>query len=196
MFHKRIFYSGIGLTIVLLLFLMLPLWLRNVDHPLTARAAIDVCAYLSDAARDTLPEPPVNVAPGFPGGRDTGEPVCHAELPTSSTSDAAVPNVWVVVTTERMLSAEGRPQRTDRFVDRWLAEARVSGTEVTPLKGPWRRGAVLRDSARPGKLGLLADDAGVVVWVNGQGVEYPAFVAFAEAVTRGLRAKPAGKGRS
>lgn len=34
---------------------------------------------------------------------------------------------------------------------------------------------------------------GDVVWVSAQSVEYPAFVAFAEAVTRGLRAKPAGK---
>ena len=195
MFDKRIFYSGIGLAIVLLLFLLLPLWLRNVDHPLTALAAVDVCAYLNDAVRGTLPEPPVSVAPGYPGEQDADKSVCHAELPESSVSDAPAPLVWVAVTTERMLSAGGRPQRTDRVVDVWLAESRASGSEVTPVKGPWRRGAVLREPGRPGKISLLADDAGVVVWVNAQGVDYPAFVAFAEAVTRALRAKPAGKGR-
>ena len=43
----------------------------------------------------------------------------------------------------------------------------------------------------PGKLSLLADDAGIVLWVNGQGIDQTAFVAFSEAITRGLRDKPA-----
>ena len=40
---KRIFYSGIGLSIVLLIFMVVPKWLRNVDHPLTALNKVDVC---------------------------------------------------------------------------------------------------------------------------------------------------------
>jgi hypothetical protein len=188
---KRIFYSGIGLATVLLLFLVLPLWLRNVDHPLAVQASIDVCAYFSDAVLDTLPQRPAAVARGYPGEKDASKPVCHADLPRARASDARAPNVWVGVTTERMLSAGGRPQRTDRYVETWLTEARMSGGEVTPVTGPWRRGAVIRESGHPEKLGLLADDAGVVIYVNGQGIEDPAFLAFAEALARGLRAKPA-----
>jgi hypothetical protein len=137
----------------------------------------------------------VKMAPGYPGEAAASRTACQLELPAPS-DDEAGPKVWVSVMTERMLSATGgRPQRTDRTVDVWLAESGVSGSEVTPVKGPWRRGAVLTERGRPGQLSLLADDAGVVVWVNGQDVEYAAFVAFAEAVTRSLRAKPAGKGR-
>jgi len=189
---KRIFYSGIGLAVVLLMFMVVPKWLRNVDHPLTALNTVDVCAYLSEAARATLPQPPVKVERGFPGEKDTGQPVCHAMLSASSSRDA--PNVVVGVTTERMLTFEGRRQPVDRYVDTWLRESTASGNEVTPLKGPWRRAAVIREKARPANLSLLADDAGVAVLVTAQSVEYPAFVAFAEAVTKGLRAKPPGTG--
>lgn len=53
---KRIILGGIGLAIVLLAFLAVPmLWLRNVDHALTASAAVDVCAYLTDTGLTTLP---------------------------------------------------------------------------------------------------------------------------------------------
>ena len=189
---KRIFYSGIGLAIVLLIFMVVPKWLRNVDHPLTALNTVDVCAYLSEAARATLPEP-IKVERGFPGEKDTGQPVCHAVL-GSSPRDASPPNVVVGVTTERMLTFEGRRQPVDRYVDTWLRESTASGSEVTPLKGPWRRAAVIREKARPANLSLLADDGGVAVLVTAQNVEYPVFVAFAETVTKGLRAKPPGKG--
>jgi len=134
---KRIFYSGIGLAIVLLIFMVVPKWLRNVDHPLTALNTVDVCAYLTDAARATLPEP-IKVERGFPGEKDTGQPVCHAVL-GSSPRDPSAPNVVVGVTTERMLTFEGRRQPVDRYVDTWLRESTASGSEVTPLKGPWRR---------------------------------------------------------
>src|SRR5438094_9619089 len=145
---KRIFYSGIGLSIVLLMLLVVPKWLRGVDHPLTSAAAVDVCAYMSDAAHNTLPEP-IKVLRGYPGEKDTGKPVCHALLPAPSSRDVPAPNVVVAVTTERMTTFEGRTQRTDRFVDTWLAESKASGSEVTPLQGPWRRAAVIRDKVRP-----------------------------------------------
>ena len=69
-----------------------------------------------------------------------------------------------MVTTERMLNTPGqRPVRTDRFVDTWIKESGASGSDVTPLQGPWRRGAVIRDQGHPERVSLLADDAGVVV---------------------------------
>ena len=67
MLFKRIFLGGIGLAIVWLIFLTVPLWLRNVDHPLTANGAVDVCAYLSDTVLATLPQTPEAVARGVPG---------------------------------------------------------------------------------------------------------------------------------
>lgn len=190
MFGKGIFYGGIGIAIVGLLFLVVPLWLRNVDHPLTADAAVDVCAYVSDAVIGTLPRAPATIERGVPGESDPGKPACRLELPAADDAEESS-NVWVMVTTERMLNTgQHRPLRTDRFVDTWLKESAVSGSEVTPVQGPWRRGAVIRDQGHPERLGLLADDAGVVVWVNAEGIEYPAFTAFAEAITRGLRGKP------
>ena len=94
-----------------------------------------------------------------------------------------------------MLTFEGRRQPVDRYVDTWLRESTASGSEVTPLKGPWRRAGVIREKARPAKLSLLADDGGVAVLVMAQNVEYPVFVTFAEAVTKGLRAPPGKGGR-
>ena len=191
MFGKGIFYGGIGIAIVGLLFLVLPMWLRNVDHPLTAHAALDVCAYMSDdAVIGTLPRKPETIARGLPGKSDPAEPACRLALPPASDDDESPPSIWVAVTTERMLNVGHRPVRTDRFVDTWLKESAVSGSDVTPVQGPWRRGAVIRDPGHPERLSLLADDAGGVVWVNAEGIEYPAFTAFAEAITRGLRGKP------
>jgi hypothetical protein len=190
MLFKQIFLGGIGLAIVLLIFLTVPLWLRNVDHPLTANAAVDVCAYLSDTVLATLPQVPEAVARGVPGEPDTRMSACHVVLPSSSGSATRAPGIWVAVETERMLTVDRRPTRTDRVVDTWLKESGASGSEVTPVKGPWRRAAVIHNSMRPGELSLLADDAGVVVWVNGQGIDQTALVAFSEAITRGLREKP------
>lgn len=194
MLGKRILYGGIGIAIVWLAFLVVPIWLRGVDHPLQARDRVDVCAYLTAEVLASLPPSPLAPAPGVPGEEDTGKPACRVEWPAGD--DGAARGVWVMVTTERMLTADRRPVRTDRFVETWLAEARASGTEVTPVKGPWRRGALLREPRRPDRLGLLADDAGVVVWINGQGIDEPAFVAFAEALGPRLRAKPPPAGAS
>src|SRR5258706_1115021 len=119
MLDKRIFYSGIGLAIVLLLFMVLPLWLRNVNvnHPLTAQASIDVCAYLDEKVQDTLSERPVATVRAYPGEKEEGKPICRFDLPPASARDAGVHNVWVRVSTERMMTSEGSPQRTDRVVD-------------------------------------------------------------------------------
>jgi len=188
---KRILLGGIGLAIVWLVFLTVPLWLRNVDHPLAANAAVDVCAYLGDTVLATLPRRPESIARGVPGDPDAGKPACHVVLPAASGSATETPDLVVMVSTERMLTVDRRPQRTDRVVDTWLKESGASGSEVTPVKGPWRRAAVIQEPMRPGKLGLLADDAGIVVWIMGQDVDPAAFVAFGEAVTRALRGKPA-----
>jgi hypothetical protein len=194
MLFKRILLGGIGLAIVLLAFLWLPLWLRNVDHPLSASAAVDVCSYLTDGVLVTLPRLPETVARGMPGDPDTSKPACRLLLPAAQRT-APAPNLWVAVTTERMLNGGGgRPQRTDRFVDTWLKESEASGSTVTPVKGPWRRAAVIRDGLHVGKLGVLADDAGVVVWVNSEGVDEPVLVAFSEAITRSLRGQPTPAG--
>jgi len=191
MLFKRILLGGIGLAIVLLAFLWLPLWLRNVDHPLSASAAVDVCAYLTDTVLVTLPRLPDKVTRGMPGNPDASKAACQVLLPAPERM-APAPNVWVAVTTERMLNGGGgRPQRTDRFVDTWLKETEVSGSAVTPLQGPWRRAAVIRDGLHVGKLGVLADDAGVVVWVNSEGIDESVLIAFSEALTRSLRGKPA-----
>jgi hypothetical protein len=152
---KQIFLGGIGLAIVLLMFLVVPLWLRNVDHPLTANAAVDVCAYLSDTVLATLPQMPATVERGLPGEPDTGKPACHVVLPSPSGSATRAPGIWVMVETERMLTVDRRPQRTDRFVDTWLKESDASGSEVTPVKGPWRRAAVIHDSMRHSRRALL-----------------------------------------
>jgi hypothetical protein len=191
MLFKRILLGGIGLAIVWLVFLTVPLWLRNVDHPLAANAAVDVCAYLGDTVLVTLPRRPESIVRGAPGDPDTGKPACQVVLPPASGRATETPNIVVMVSTERMLTADRRPVRTDRFVDTWLKESGASGSEVTPVKGPWRRAAVIQEPMRPGKLGLLADDAGVALWVTGQDIDAAAFVAFCEAVTRALRGKPA-----
>ena len=183
---KRIFYSGIGLSIVLLIFMVVPKWLRNVDHPLTALNKVDVCPYLSDAARATLPEP-IKVDRGFPGEKDTGQPVCHAVL-GSSPRDPSAPNVVVGVTTERMLTFEGRRQPVDRYVDTWLRESTASGGEVTPLRV---HGAGPRHSREADRKTFPAGGRRRRR-LNGTRRQYPVFVAFAEAVTRVARS--AGKG--
>jgi hypothetical protein len=112
--------------------------------------------------RATLPEP-IKVDRGFPGEKDTGQPVCHAVL-GSSPRDPSAPNVVVGVTTERMLTFEGRRQAVDRYVDTWLRESTASGSEVTPLKGPWRRAGVIREKARPAKLSCWRTTAALPCW--------------------------------
>jgi hypothetical protein len=189
MLVKRIFLGGIGLALAWLVLLTVPMWLRSVDHPLTANATVDVCAYLSDTVLAALPQAPEVVARGVPGEPNTRMSACHVILPSSSGGPSRAPGIWVAVETERMLTVDRRPQRTDRVVDTWLQESGASGSIVTPVKGPWRRAAIIQDPMHPGKLSLLADDAGVVVWVNGQGIDQTVFVAFAGAITRGLRRK-------
>jgi hypothetical protein len=184
---NRILLGGIGIVLAGLLFLALPMWLRNVDHPLTAAAAVDVCSYMSDAVLGTLAQSPTDVARGVPGEPDDGKPACHVDLSPLERGEAR--GVWAMVTTERMLSTGGRPQRTDRFVEVWLKESAAAGNDVTPVEGPWRRAALIRDRLHPQRLSLLADDAGAVVWVNGRGIENAALVAFAAEITRALRSK-------
>jgi len=197
---KRILYGGIGIAIVWAMFLAVPLWLRNVNHPLmTANDAVDLCAYMSGAVLATLPRAPEKIAAGIPNEPSAQiKPVCSAELPAQSRDDKRGPYIWFAVTSERMLNVGGggRPARTDKFVDTWLKESAVSGSDVTPLKGPWRRGAVIRERHHPNKLSLLADDAGVVLWINSQDIEEAAFVAFSEAIAKALRAKPPVKTKS
>jgi len=194
---KRILYGGIGIAIVWLMFLTVPLWLRNVNHPLTANAVIDACAYFTDAVLATLPRPPEKISAGIPGEPQTSfKGACSAELPPESRVDKRKYYVWVAVTSERMLGGDRQPVRTDKFVDLSLKESAVSGSDVTPLKGPWRRGALIIERGRPNKLSLLADDAGVVLWINAQDIEEPAFVAFSEAIAKALRAKPPIKAKS
>ena len=194
MLFKRILYGGIGIAIVWLLFLTVPLWLRNVDHPLKAVAPVDVCAHFKEWVLATLPRPPETIDPRIPGeAASPAMAVCSAELPPISRDDERKPYVWVSVTSERMMNAGGRPARTDRFVDTWLKESAASGSEVTPRKGPWQRGALIKDKARPRKLSLLADDAGVVLWINAQDIDEPAFIAFSEAIANALRGRPPPK---
>jgi len=195
---KRILLGGIGLAIVWLSFLTVPLWLRNVDHPLMASQVVDVCTYLDDAVLKTLPDPPDKVSRGILGNPDKSQPACTLEweLPDWKPRSAKAPNLWVGVTTERMLNSfGGRPQRTDKYVDTWLKEAAASGSEVSPLKGAWRRGALMHDSMHKDRISVLADDAGVAVLVVSQGIDEESIVAFSEAITKALKAKrpPAAK---
>jgi hypothetical protein len=189
---KRILYGGIGIAIVWLVFLAVPLmWLRDVDHPLMAQAAVDVCSYMSDPVLAKLPKLPDAVKRGVPGEKDTGKPACSLEWPEPK-DGTGTPSLWAMVTTERMLNAGGggRPARTDKFTDTWLRESAASGYEVTEIKGPWRRAALMRMKLKPEEVSLLADDAGLVVWINGRGIDDAPFVAFSEAFTKGLRDKP------
>src|SRR5262245_28771144 len=179
------------------MFLAVPMmWLRNVDHPLMANATVDVCAYMNDAGLATLPRPPKSIAPRIPGEGASTMQVCGVELSPASALDERTSNVWVAVTPERLLTYDRRPGRTDKFVDTWLKESAASGSEVTPLKGPWRRGAIIRERHRTNRISLLADDAGVVLWINAQDIDEPAFVAFSEAIAKALRVKLPAKGKS
>ena len=192
MLFKRILYGGIGIAIVWLVFLVVPLmWLRDVDHPLMAQAAVDVCAYISDAILAKLPELPETVTRGMPGDKDTSKPACSLEWPELK-DGAKGPRLWAGVTTERMLNTPGggRPMRTDKFADTWLRESAASGYEVTEIKGPWRRAGLMHMKGKPDAASLLAEDSGLVVYIDSHGIEDAPFVAFSEAFTKGLRGKP------
>jgi hypothetical protein len=184
---KRILYGGIGIAVVWLIFISLPvMWLRNVNHPLLAVDPVDVCAYFNEAVLATLPRAPEKIAPQIPDEpTNPMKSMCGAVLPPESRTDPRNPFIWASVSSERSL----RRMRTDAFVDTWLKESAASGNDVTPLKGPWRRGALIKERGRPGRITLLADDAGVVLWINARDIDEPAFVAFAEAMALNLRGK-------
>jgi len=182
--NSAYYFGGIGLIFVLAAFLVIPLWTRNANHPLSGRTAIDVCGLLEDAMLMKLPEPPVKRQSQFPGQVGTAPAVCFAELPAA---DGAPRFVQVAVTTQRMLSAEGRAAKTDRFVETWLAEAEVDGAELEPVAGPWRRAALVRERRGQRKLDLLADDAGVVLWISSRGLDRQSVLSLAEAAARRLR---------
>ena len=184
------YYGGIGLALVLAVILALPLWLANANHPLAARTAVDVCAMLEDTLLVALPEPPAKVERRVPGFADAGSAAsCYAELPGPSGTAPGARHAWVAVTTQRMLSTDGRAAHTDRFVETWLAEAQADGTSVEQLAGPWRHAALLRGPRNERRIDLLAHDAGVVLWFSGQGIGRDSLVAFATAATRRLRVK-------
>ena len=192
MLFKRILYGGIGIAIVWLVFLVVPLmWLRDVDHPLLAQAAVDVCAYMSDPILVKLPEMPETIKRGMPDEADTSKPACSLQWPKPHDGGPA-PRLWAGVTTERMLNTPGggRPARTDKFADTWLRESAASGYEVTEIKGPWRRAGLMHMKGKPDAVSLLVEDSGLVVYIDGRGIDDAPFVAFSEALTKGLRGKP------
>jgi hypothetical protein len=187
-FFTRYHYGGIGLAIVLTIILGLPVWFRNASHPLAGSVAVDVCRLLDDAVLAPLPARPERVGAQIPGFADANAS-CYVELPPGAGGERDVRDVWVGLITLRMLSPEGRPGRTDRFVDTWLAEVKVSGSNVEPVAGPWRRGALIRGPGDAGRTELLVDDAGLVLRVGGRGLPSDTLVAFGAAVARRLRAR-------
>lgn len=179
---------GIGLAAVLLILLGMPLWQGWRAHPLASAVDVDVCALLRDGAMRELLEAPTNITSGMPGVAPSPQtdPACHLEL----AGDDALATRFVTVTliTEAGLARHGGRQRSERFVETWLAEAAASGTSVRELSGSWRRGAWMDASGRsPAVAQLLLDDDGVVWWIRSAGVAQARLAAFASAAANSAR---------
>jgi hypothetical protein len=187
---SRLYYGGFGLLVVALGLLLLPRWMSSGDHPLVGLTDVDVCAKLGDLMRTGLPETPVQVETGIRGQKQSGMDICYAELPGADGAAAHERYVWVSVTTQRQLSkGAGRGVATDRYVDTWLSEVKASGSTVTPVKGAWRRGALIHPPGSGRGAEVLVDDAGVMLLVKGVGVADNALVALADAAARRLRGR-------
>jgi hypothetical protein len=187
---SRLYYGGFGLLVVALGLLLLPKWMSSGDHPLVGLTDVDVCAKLGDLMRTGLPETPVQVETGIRGQKQPGMDVCYAELPGAGGAAAHERYVWVSVTTQRQLSkGAGRAVGTDRYVDTWLSEVKASGSTVTPVKGAWRRAALIHPPGSGQGAEVLVDDAGVMLLVKGAGVADGTLVAFADAAARRLRGR-------
>ena len=185
---NRVHLGGIGLAVALLAFMVIPLMLRNANHPLSGNTTVDVCALLQGSALEALGETPVAVEARLPGEKVDGKPVCTAELAIARTGDPPrFASVWIA--TQRMMATEGRPVATDRVVETWLKESKASGSTVSPVKGKWRNAGLIGNPRDERKLTLLIDDAGVMINITGEGVPRDAMLAFGEAATRSLRGK-------
>src|SRR4051812_12592671 len=184
----RYHLGGIGIVIALFIFLLLPLMTRNANHPLSGETKLDLCQVLGDDVFARMPETPVRVEGRLPNEKDEGKPVCTAYFPVERRGDPSR-FVWVWVQTQRMMVFEGRAPPTDRVVETWITESKVSGSDIARVKGPWRSAAFITEPLRPGQIGLLVDDAGVMLNIHAQGLERDAVMTFGDAVARKLRAR-------
>lgn len=179
---------GVGLAALLLILLGMPLWQGWRAHPLASAVAVDVCALLQGGATRELLEAPIKLSSSMPGDAPSpqSDPACHLDL---AADDAhATRFVTASLITEAGLARQGGRQRSERFVETWLAEAAASGASVRELSGPWRRGAWMDAPGRsPAVAQLLLDDDGVVWWFRAGGVEPGRLAAFASAAANSAR---------
>jgi hypothetical protein len=179
---------GIGLAAVLLILLGMPLWQGWRAHPLASALDADVCALLQAGATRELLEAPARIEAGMPGMASSpqSDPACHIELAGDDAN--ASRSVTAVLITEAGMARRGDRQRSERFVETWLAEAKAGGSSIREASGPWRHGAWIDGPARtPALAQLLLDDAGVIWWFQAEGVEQARMAAFAATAARAAR---------
>lgn len=183
----RSFPSILTLLLILSAFIVIPLKWMHPDHPLASEDTFDVCRAVQDGPVQRLPHPPLKFQSEIPGFSDQARlnPSCY--LPLAVGEHEALRHISIVVTTQRNLALSGNRQKTAVYVDTWLKEASASGSIVTPVEGPWRRGATYHLSTSPQAKQLLADDDGVVLWFSALNLDASTLQAFAGATAQRLR---------
>jgi hypothetical protein len=179
---------GLPLLVLLTLALAIPALKTGGKHPLHAADPFDLCAYLADGPVSRIPDAPESLrqrAPGFEPG------VSAACLATFDGPLAAAQEperyVWASVLSRRMLASPGSPGNTQRYVSVFIDELRASGSVITEVEGPWRKGVIYRESGRSERGGFLADDNGVVMVFHTRGLDENLVTDLGAALARRLR---------
>lgn len=170
---KRWGGGGLLLLILLAILLAAPLLRHGVgSHPLSATLRSDLCPL--------LPDPPAPLSRSSVRLSDVNAGAASCEFLDAG----GQPALLVSLTSTRQASVQ-EPVRTDRMYEVWVKEVAAStGNPVSELPGPWAMGSAYRDNDR--QL-VLAEDGGVLLYLDSRALDAATLAAYAREVAGGLR---------
>jgi hypothetical protein len=170
---KRWGGGGLLLLVLLAILLAAPLLRHGAgSHPLSASLRSDLCPLLPD------PPAPLSRSSVRVGAVNAGAASCEF-------LDAGGQTGLIVSLTSTRQASLQSPARTDRIYEVWVKEVAAStGNPVSELAGDWAMGSAYRDGDR--QL-VLAEDGGVLLYLDSRALDAATLAAYARAVAISLR---------
>ncbi len=174
--------------------------LRGGDHPLALQPELALCEVLDESVWAHLPRPSGDVRIRQPTASPDDASTCAMELePLRSNNrferiargedaDRIRVIASVRVTTRAALWRQGPTMPMREYAQMWSDELAASGGSPSPLQGPWSSGQIF--TGTQGQQGVLIEDDGIMIWIQGPEVEQDRLSGFAVAVAQNLRAQP------